>query len=105
MMIKNTNIDKITTYSYGTNIFKICENEMLLKNKFDDKLDNEAQVPKNNSKAITNELHELINESQALRNNSQVTRNEAQALRNNPKAIRDESNELRNEVQVIKNNS
>ena len=31
MMIKNTNIDKITTYSYGTNIFKICENEMLLK--------------------------------------------------------------------------
>ena len=36
---------------------------MLLKNKFDDKLDNEVQVPKNNSKAITNELHELINES------------------------------------------
>ena len=26
--------DKITTYPYGTNIFKICENEMLLKNKF-----------------------------------------------------------------------
>ena len=23
--------DKITTYPYGTNIFKICENEMLLK--------------------------------------------------------------------------
>ena len=26
--------DKITTYPYGSNIFKICENEMLLKNKF-----------------------------------------------------------------------
>ena len=26
--------DKITIYPYGTNIFKICENEMLLKNKF-----------------------------------------------------------------------
>ena len=52
--------DKITTYPYGTNIFKICENEMLLKNKFDDMLNNKAQVPKN--------------ELKALRNNSQVTR-------------------------------
>ena len=39
--------DKITTYPYGTNIFKICENEMLLKNKFNDRLNNKAQVPKN----------------------------------------------------------
>ena len=23
--------DKVTTYPYGTNIFKVCENEMLLK--------------------------------------------------------------------------
>ena len=59
--------DKITTYPYGTNIFKICENETLLKNKFDNKLNNEAQVPRNNSKATRNEL---INKSQALRNNS-----------------------------------
>ena len=62
--------DKITTYPYGANIFKICENEMLLKNKFNDRLNNKAQVPKNKSWVIRNELHELINESQALRNNS-----------------------------------
>ena len=45
---------KITTYTYGTNIFKICENEMLLKNKFDDRLNNEAQVLKNKSWIIRN---------------------------------------------------
>ena len=55
-MIKEYKHDKITTYPYGTNIFKICENEMLLKNKFGDRLNNEsqslrnkAQVPKNKS--------------------------------------------------------
>ena len=26
--------DKVTTYPYGTNVFKICENELLLKNKW-----------------------------------------------------------------------
>ena len=26
--------DKVTTYPYGTNVFKVCENEMLLKNKW-----------------------------------------------------------------------
>ena len=26
--------DKVTTYPYGTNAFKVCENEMLLKNKW-----------------------------------------------------------------------
>ena len=26
--------DRVTTYSYGTNVFKVCENEMLLKNKW-----------------------------------------------------------------------
>ena len=29
--------DKITTYPYGTNVFKVCENEMLSKNKFSDR--------------------------------------------------------------------
>ena len=42
---------------------------MLLKNKFDDRLNNEAQIPKN-------ELHVLRNESQALINNFQITKNE-----------------------------
>ena len=87
--------DKITKYPYGTNIFKICENEMLLKNKFDDRINNEAQVPKNKSWIIRNELHELINQSQALRNNSQITKNEAQSLRNNSQVIRNEAQVLR----------
>ena len=26
--------DKVTTFPYGTNVFKVCENEMLLKNKW-----------------------------------------------------------------------
>ena len=26
--------DRVTTYSCGTNVFKVCENEMLLKNKW-----------------------------------------------------------------------
>ena len=26
--------DRVTTYPYGTNIFKVCENEMLLRNKW-----------------------------------------------------------------------
>ena len=29
--------DKITAYPYGTNVFKVCENEMLSKNKFSDR--------------------------------------------------------------------
>ena len=36
--------DKVNTYPYSTNVFMICKNEMLSKNKFD-----EAQVPKNKS--------------------------------------------------------
>ena len=88
--------DKITTYPYGTNIFKIYVNKMLLKNKFDDRINHETQVPKNKSWIIRNELHELTNQSQARRNNSQVTRKEAQPLRNN-------SQVLRNKAQVAKN--
>ena len=29
--------DKITAYPYGTNVFKVCENEMLSKNEFSDR--------------------------------------------------------------------
>ena len=72
--------------------------ELLLKNEFNDGLNNKAQVPKN-------ELHELLHQSQALRNNSQVTRNEAQRIRNNYQLIKDELHELINEASVIKNNS
>ena len=73
---------------------------MLLKNKFNGRLNNKSQVPKNKSWIIRNELHELINQSQAVRNNSRVTRNEAKELRNSSQVIR-----LRNEAQIIKNNS
>ena len=31
---KKQTFDKVTTYPYGTNVFKVCENEMLLKNKW-----------------------------------------------------------------------
>ena len=27
-------LDKVTTFPYGTNVFKVCESEMLLKNKW-----------------------------------------------------------------------
>ena len=67
--------DKITTYPYGTNIFKICENEMLLKSKFSDRLNNEL----------------LRNNSQSHRNNSEALRDEAQALRNKSQVLRDEA--------------
>ena len=31
MMIRDTNtFDKITTYPYGTNAFKVCESEMMI---------------------------------------------------------------------------
>ena len=36
--------DKATTYPYGTNAFMVSENEMLSKNKFNDKLNSESQV-------------------------------------------------------------
>ena len=60
--------DKITTYRYGSHIFKICENEMLLKNKFDDTLNKKAQVPKNESQVIRDESQALISKSQELIN-------------------------------------
>ena len=66
--------DKITTYPYGTNIIKLCENEMLLKNKFNGGLNN------NNMQALRIKSKAFINKSQALRNNSQITRNEAQSI-------------------------
>ena len=68
--------DKITTYPYGTNLFKICENEMLLKTKFNGGLNNNN----NNIQALRIKSKALINKSQAIRNNSQITRNEAQSI-------------------------
>ena len=68
--------DKITTYPYGANIFKICENEMLLKNKFNRALNNNNNNNNNNNiQALRNKSKALINKSKALRNNSQIEAN------------------------------
>ena len=118
--------DKITTFPYGTNIFKICENEMLLKNKFIVKgidkhnnkefrnksqvLRDEAQSFRKESLLVRNELVRIRNEAQALRNKSQKIRSEAQALRDNshkirnePQVLRDKSQVLRSEAQALRN--
>ena len=49
--------DKITTYPCGINLFKICEHEMIYK--FDDRLNNEEQEPRNKSLIIRNESQAL----------------------------------------------
>ena len=41
--------DKVTTFSYGTNVFKVCENEMLLKNKLSER-DEDKSMPKDKDK-------------------------------------------------------
>ena len=83
--------DKITTFPYGTNIFKICENEMLLKNKFNEGLNNKSQLPKTKSQIIIDESQALIIKSQAIKNKSQSTRNNAYSLINQSQALRNEA--------------
>ena len=63
--------DKVTTYTYHTNAFMICKNEMLLKNKF------------------------INSKSQSLRDKSKVLRKESQALRDNSFLLRNELKEIR----------
>ena len=78
--------DKITTYPYGTNIFKICENEIkyMLQRKNNDlqSLRDKSLILRNNTQAFIDETHTITNNSQALideahalRNNSQITKN------------------------------
>ena len=55
--------DKITTYPYGTNIIKLCENEMLLKNKFNGGLNNNNN---NNNNKNNNNIQTLRNKSKAF---------------------------------------
>ena len=97
--------DKITTYPYGTNIFKICENEMLLKDKLGDKLNNESQALRNKSEVLRNEAQALKNESQVLRNEAQALRIEAQALTSKSEVLRNEAQALRNEAPARNNES
>ena len=75
--------DKVTTYPYGANAFKVCENKMryvLLKNK-SQALENDSQILRNKSQALIEESQILRNKSQALREESQILRNKSQALR------------------------
>ena len=95
--------DKITTYLYGTNIFKICENETLLKSKFNERLNNKSQVTKNKSQVIIDESQVLIKESQALITKSQAIRNKSKAARNNAYSLINQSQALRNEAQSLIN--
>ena len=47
-------IDKVTTFPYGPNVFKVCENEMLLKNKLiEHDEDKDKDLPKDKDKDKT----------------------------------------------------
>ena len=63
--------DKITTYPYGTNVFKVCEDEMRY-----------VTLKKIILKLFTHVKEKSRNKSQALKNESQAHRNESQAYRN-----------------------
>ena len=76
--------DRITTYPYGTNAFKVCENEMryvILKKKLLKLLTHAKEKSRNKSQALRNESQETFN------NELQAHRNELQALKMNQKRI------------------
>ena len=97
--------DEVTIYPYVTNAFMVCENEMLSKNTFSDKVNSELQVLRKKSQELRNELKELKNKSQSLRNESEVLRNEAQVLRNKAQIHKNKSWILRSKSQVLREKS
>ena len=111
--------DNVTTYPYGTNVFMVCTNEMLLKNKFinnkslslRDKsqvLRKESQALRNNSLLLRNELKELRATSHDIKNKSYLLRIESQILRNKSnesQSLLDKSQVLRKESPALRNNS
>ena len=104
--------DRVTTFPYGMNVLKMCENEMLSRNKFSDKLNSESQVLRNKSQELRNKSQELRNKSQVLRNEAQVLKNEAQIHKNKPwilrsksHVLREKSQNLRSEAHAIRNES
>ena len=99
--------DRITTYPYGTNAFKVCENEMryvILKNK-SQTLRSESQILRNESQALRSESQTLRNESQAVRSDSEILRSESQALRSESQIFTNKSQILRNKSQIFRNKS
>ena len=111
--------DKVTTYPYGTNVFMVCKNEMLLKNKFinsksqllTDKpqvFRKESQALRNTSLLLGNELKELRAASHDVKNKSYILRTESQIIRNKSnesQSLIDKSQVLRKESQALRNNS
>ena len=107
--------DKIKTYPYGTNVFKVCENEMryvILKKiilklltHVKEKSRNESQAHGNKSQAHRNKLQALKNESQAHRNKLQAHRNESQVHINKLQALKNELQASKNESQAHRNKS
>ena len=69
--------DRVTTYPYGTNVFKVCENEMLLKkNKVI-----RDQVKHNKDKLkMDNYLSALTDLSKNLRNNIDIYNNKLKSI-------------------------
>ena len=87
--------DNVTTYPYGTNLFMVCKNEIILKNKFIN----------SKSQSLIDKSQVLKKESQALRNNSLVLRNELKELRAASHDIKNKSYILRTESQMLRNKS
>ena len=90
------------------NAFMVCENEILLKNKFSVKgidKDNNYQELRNGSQNLRSKAQSLRNKSKSLRNKSQELKNELQELRSKAKAIRNASQILRSTTQTSQNES
>ena len=75
--------EKITTYPYGTNVFKVCEDEMryvILKKIILNLLTHVKEKSRNKSQAFKNESQEtFINESQKTNESPQT--NESRAFK------------------------
>ena len=69
--------DRVTTYPYGTNVFKVCENEILLKK-------NKAmrdQVKHNKDKLkMDNYLSALMDRSENLRSNIDIYNDKLESI-------------------------
>ena len=97
--------DKVTTFPYGTNVFKACENQMRYVLQRKNMLNNESQALRSESQALKSESQKLRDESRKLRNESKELRNEAHALRNKSLLVRTESKELRSKSKKLRNES
>ena len=80
--------DRVTTFPYGINVLKICENEMRNKLQRKKKLNNESQILRDKSK-------ELRSESQIIRNQLKTLRKESSQIIARSQKFREESKRLR----------